>query len=261
MSNPTIPIWIDSPTNIQTNEQALELLKQKNDLKFWTDQGALKVTEERWKEAQKFERTGWLETWAHAASDRQAEHSEAFEHYRTLPYDLGDMLEIGCGPFTQSFTILDGHTARSVTLQDPLIYDYRLFHPNCTYKDNAFRGRILNLLAGPAEGLWLKEVFDTIVCINVLEHVQDVKLVMDNIYDALKPNGILIFGERDHDDYDPNRLYDIGHPIRMKSNVILNYAERFHVLYNYDRKSHHHYFIGQKWNITQPTLSSQNTSE
>ena len=133
MSNPTIPIWIDSPTNIQTNEQALELLKQKNDLEFWTDQGAVKVSNERWLEAQKFEKKGWMETWAHAQSDRQPEHFELFSGYRTLPHNLGHVLEVGCGPFTQLFTILDAHTANHVTLQDPLIFDY-IKHPHCTYK-------------------------------------------------------------------------------------------------------------------------------
>jgi len=38
--------------------------------------------------------------------------------------------------------------------------------------------------------------FDTLLCINVIEHVWDAYEVLSNMYDALKPGGILIYHDR-----------------------------------------------------------------
>jgi SAM-dependent methyltransferase len=230
MSNPTIPIWIGSPTDIRAGDDALAALRGRNDRQFWNERdGQITVSRERWQDAQIFERQGWMVDWAAAASDRHDEHQSLFNDYRDVPRDLGRVLEVGCGPFTQLRSIFPGRTAESVTLQDPLIGSY-LGHYACPYKGGLFMGRSVKLLDCPAEDLCPMHASDTIICINVLEHVRDARKTLDNLFGCLVEGGTLVFAERDHDDYHPDRLFDIGHPVRLRSLVLVDFMDRFESL-------------------------------
>lgn len=74
-----------------------------------------------------------------AQSDRNQEHEIGFNYYADVPLNLGNVLEVGCGPFTQLITILNNRAAKSITLLDPLLNSY-LSLPNCTYKDKRLLG-------------------------------------------------------------------------------------------------------------------------
>jgi len=244
-------IWINSPSNILEGNQADEMLRQINDKAYWNNEtGAIEVSKERWEQAQKFERDGWFNEWAGACSDRNHEHSTIFNNYKDLPNGLGMMLEIGCGLFTQTSTILQGRTANTIFLQDPLIHQY-LIHPHCNYKaESGTTGTLCGFpavfIGGMAENCIIKNLISTAICINVIEHVMSAQKVLDVLFDSLKTGGLIVFGERTYDTgYDPDKHYDIGHPVRIKSSVILNFKKRFTVLHDYSNEQRQ-YFIGQK---------------
>lgn len=221
------PIWIGSPTDVRTNGAALAALAEVNDCRFAVGNEILKVSPERWEFAQKFEHATWMEQCLHAQSDRNDEHKTNFGNYETLPDRLGRVLEVGCGPFTQLKTILscrDRHTDK-VTLADPLLNDY-LKHPNCTY-----RAWVVDKLAIRAEDLDDDKRFDTIVCINVLEHVLDAVSVLAKLSRLLVPGGHLVFHEKSWN-VDLTRLYDVGHPIRVSEKTLAGFFGGFNELYH-----------------------------
>lgn len=96
----------------------------------------------------------------------------------------GDILEIGCGigNFTKSLTKYGKVTAIDI---------------NNDYIEQAKKkvGGYARIGFGDIEKgnyFFKGRVFDTIVCINVLEHIKDDVMALQNIYKLLKPNGILI---------------------------------------------------------------------
>ena len=223
------PIWIGSPTDVRFNAAALEALAKHNDARLSKDgREILVVPEERWRQAQAFERTTWMEACRHAQSDRNSEHTKGFGYYRHLPFDLGDILEIGCGPFTQVLGMFaaDGglRQCKSITLLDPLLNDY-LEHPNCTYK-----ALLVHKLAMAAEDLDDTLRFDTVVCVNVLEHVKDAWSVLNKIKTVTKPGGTVVFHEKSWD-VDLTKLYDVGHPIRLSEATVQDFLSGFDMLY------------------------------
>lgn len=224
-------IWIGSPTDVRYKKDATAALATTNDSKYWDDEnGIITVDHDRWKKAQQFESTGWLTQWRDANSDRNDEHKRGFNNYDSVPKDLGDVIEIGCGPFTQLKTIQQNRTIKSVTLLDPLLDKYCQL-PNCTYKDNHFMNLPTTLICCQAEQLRPIGKFDAAICINVLEHVQDVPKVLIALHQCLRPKGILIFGERVYDGLNIKDVYDIGHPIRMKEIVVTNFLQQFQKLF------------------------------
>jgi len=233
------PIWIGSPVDVRRGQDATDALRAESDAKYWNDtNGIVKVDDERWKKAQAYELATWLQHARDASSDRDTEHAALFNDYHVLPDNLGDILEVGCGPFTQTrFILSKGHTARSITLADPLIEHYK-HHPNCAYWNLRPSPRLVPL---PAENLRRLEEFDTIICINVLEHVRDVAAVLRNIKLALRPGGLIIMGERTYDDLNIDNLYDVGHPIRVKSVVLNEFKSGMEILYENDG-----YFIAKR---------------
>jgi SAM-dependent methyltransferase len=222
------PIWVGSPIDVRHGDKAREALAENNDKKYWQeDTGITQVDEQRWLQAQRYEFDTWMRHGLSNSSDRHDEHLQIFDNYRVLPQKLGDLLEIGCGPFTQTKTIIQGHDVQSITLLDPLLEHYKK-HPHCSY------GRLSpspTLLAKPAEQLDAEAQFDTIICINVLEHVQDANKVLANIRRAARLGTIFIMGERTYDDLDVGQIYDIGHPIRIKSAVLDEFKRGLSILF------------------------------
>lgn len=244
-------IWIGSPTDVRQGKAAGEALTQINDSQYWDDeQGIVKVSEARWQQAQKFESEGWLTHWRNAVDDRNDEHKRGFNGYIGVPQNLGKVIEIGCGPFTQLKTIQEGRKIETVTLLDPLLEKYMQL-PKCTYKSSSFMGHPTTLQELPAEQLRNIEDFDTAICINVLEHVQDVPTILNALHRCLRPGGILIFGERVYDGLNIKQIYDVGHPIRVKMKVFLEWEKQFRSRYQINPKAgdplrQEHYFIGTK---------------
>lgn len=237
------PIWVGSLDDIRHGEATLAVIKEQSDANRWVDgQGIIQVDRDRWEAAQRFERQGWMKAWATDSDDRSAEHCQLFNNYNVVPSQLESILEVGCGPFTQTRTILSGRTASSVTLQDPLINDY-LHHRHCSYANRLLHHMPVILIPKMLEEYNPQAEFDTVICINVLEHTMDATTCLRHILEALEPNGILIFGERLYDDFDPTRMYCVGHPIRICKQMIEKFKENFHILFERDDNG---YFIGQK---------------
>ena len=133
-----------------------------------------------------------------------------------------------------------GKIPSDIVLCDPLASTY-LKHPNCTYKDGSLNSiKISKIVNIPGEEFTDTD-FDTAVCINVLEHVRDACLVLDNLYNCLKIGGLLVFSDRAWDGLDTSKVYDAGHPIRLKRKVLDAFCDRFQTIYRNDD-----YFIGRK---------------
>lgn len=234
------PIWIGSPIDVRQGQNAIDSLALVNDSHYASGSEIITVPQERWEAAQRYERDIWLKYNRHVSSDRNHEHIKGFANYKAVSSNLGRALEIGCGPFTQIMTILNGRTYDSLTLLDPLLNEY-LDHPNCIYKNDAE----VKFLPIPAELLPESLEFDTIVMINVIEHVQDATKVLKRIKNALAKGGILIFHERSWD-LDLTKVYDVGHPIRISKQTVDSFIAQFTVLYRYEEpgdQSMLHYFI------------------
>jgi SAM-dependent methyltransferase len=244
-------IWIGSPIDILYDDKANEALKHINDNKYWhNDNGIIKVDNDRWQTAQKFESDGWLKYWTAAKSDRNHEHKILFDDYKCIPNNIGNAIEIGCGPFTQLQTICENRNLNSVTLLDPLLDKY-MDHEGCFYKSGKFLEYPTELLCKQAEELDIVNKFDIAICINVLEHVQDAMSVLNNLYKCLKIGGIVVFGERCYDGLDIESVYDVGHPIRVKFKVFDEWCRLFDIMHrcdiNFDDPLNQtFYFIGVK---------------
>ena len=102
--------------------------------------------------------------------------------------------------------------------------------------------------------------FDSLLCINVIEHVWDAYEVLENIYNALKPGGILIY----HDRFYPTPEYgdavlgpgNFYHPIRLTRIVFEHFLKQFDTIYMFEGQTKDQikrqagevgfYFIGKK---------------
>jgi SAM-dependent methyltransferase len=158
--------------------------------------GVAQIPLSLWKIVQKNEFDVWKGSYG--SSDRGGEHIEGFGQYASLPDNLGNYLEIGCGPYTQTQFIIN-HQFKSITLLDPGANNYIKHTPGCTYKNGTLKGKKVDVLSFGGEKLEdekYKEAFDTILAINVVEHVWDAFKFFNNIYNALKPGGIVIYHDR-----------------------------------------------------------------
>ncbi|UJR13233.1 hypothetical protein I4U23_000255 [Adineta vaga] len=224
--------------------------------------GIGEVPVERWKMAVTKERSVW-NTQHH---DRWHDHLAGFHNYEMLPNELGDMVEVGCGPFTQTLSILrlknKQVNIKKLTLWDPNAKDYMKRVKHCSYKNGTLRGFDFiptTIVSAPSEEMNIYiNAFDTILIINVLEHVQNAFQILQNIYNSLRPNGILIFGERWWDYLYVNEKYHVEtiHPIRIKYYVWKWFTDHFEPIY--DERNHRSYlkyghngsyFIGRKSKI------------
>lgn len=245
------PTHIKSAVNISYDSEALKELSKCNDKQYWSDRlGIIKIDESRWSIAQKFEIEGWSRHWSDHVDDRSTEHDGIFNEYKCVDKNLGDVVELGCGPFTQVRHLMSkrGFKVNRLTLVDPLINSYATLS-NCSYKNGSLCGLSVELVNSKAEDFLTftrLESYDTVICINVLEHVQDVQKIFENINKMLIPGGTLILGERTYNNLDIDMLYDIGHPIRIKSVVIDDLIKNYDVLYRSKIKDHDGYVIARK---------------
>ena len=218
---------------------------------------ALSVDEARWRRAQEWEleywrqeqkRSGWkriayaaLEPLLLATGSRRATGDdwnlwwrEQFDGYAFLPHELGDYIELGCGPYTNTRLILEGRSAKRVVCSDPLAGEYVTFRNRWLARAHA-SGRI-ELDTHSIEDLeFPPHSFDTVVLINVLDHVRDARRCMEVTSQLLRPSGILIFGQ---DLADPGSFgnpdyawFEEGHPIRPTESDIVHWLGAFEPLF------------------------------
>eukprot|EP00005_Dracoamoeba_jomungandri_P002275 CAMPEP_0174260976 /NCGR_PEP_ID=MMETSP0439-20130205/11136_1 /TAXON_ID=0 /ORGANISM="Stereomyxa ramosa, Strain Chinc5" /LENGTH=327 /DNA_ID=CAMNT_0015345369 /DNA_START=352 /DNA_END=1337 /DNA_ORIENTATION=- len=207
-----------------------------------------------WKRAQIAESNYWKND--HSGSDRGFEHVGAFLSYKCLPLYLGKVVEIGSGPWGQFREILRANPnveVTSYTPWDPNAHEY-LNNPSCSYRDGLHLIPLKNTPDGPnyqsgeeyfkfpvvmrgKRGEDIKDKYheyDTLVVINVVEHVLNAFEFYNGLFHAIKPGGILIF----HDRFFPDPVSancvlgtNTLHPIRLKREVIDHFLSGFDILF------------------------------
>lgn len=238
----------------------------RDDICFYTKlAGVFAVSKPRWNFAQEAEKTLWLKT--KDTNDRTEEHMHDFDEYKKVAPDgsnLGVLLEIGCGPWSQSYPMIQKRNYKfdKYILLDPGIIDYsriktsilnKKIHPIPIY------------IKSPGEDIsFIENTIDTLVMINVLEHVENSIKLLRVVYNALKPGGKIIFNDRwwDREGKPGNKrkLMDLDvlyHPIRLHKKIFDLFLSGFDEIYRIDnskswaftkdnRNYEGTYFIGKK---------------
>ncbi len=105
------------------------------------------------------------------------------------PYLHGSILEVGSGTGTYSRNLVEDFPHSSIVLSD-LDQGYVANLTN-TLGNERVSARVLDL-GEPAHFADLKNRFDTIIALNVLEHVLDDKRALANVHESLKEGGTAI---------------------------------------------------------------------
>jgi ubiquinone/menaquinone biosynthesis C-methylase UbiE len=159
---------------------------------------------------------------------------EQFENYRRLPKSVERVLETGCGPYTNIRLISKNCKIKEIYCCDPLIDVYKGFKLTWL-STQVSKGRI-NISNDKCENLKFDDTyFDLLVCINVLDHVQNAKKCLKEVNRVIKQGGFIVFGQDLSNDEDlQNRevIDDVGHPIKIHHttlDIILDSAYGCHL--------------------------------
>ena len=216
--------------------------------------GVAQIPLSYWKKTMDNEVGAWK--YAEGVDDRGVQHKQAFNSYADVPQRLGNYIEIGAGPYTQTQFIRDKLFDR-ITFLDPAASEYQKYTKNCQYKNGTFFGRRVKIINGAAENLHMDPSFgkyDSLMSINVIEHVHDAYRVLSNVYKTLKRNGLIIY----HDRYfrtPPSGDGILGggnrfHPIRLTKSVFDHFLSKFEKIFlniiEDDSNYGSIYFIGRK---------------
>jgi SAM-dependent methyltransferase len=261
-------LFIDKEINVYYSDRAEQLLKEKNDIKYYNEEfeGIHKVDLDRWEDAQFYEKKTWMKNNVLSSDDRNSDHLVRFNYYRELQEyfvekSLNDfnLIELGCGPFTNVRLLLNklkDFDFKKISLLDPLATEY-LSHPNCFYKDKKIYGKEIGLYNIAIEQFKTEEKYDIVLITNVLEHCYDIDMIFDKILSLLNKDGILIFSDVYFTGLAAKEMaesiYDAGHPLRLsekKMNLFLNnfiplFSKDYQCLYEQSWRNDK-YFIGVK---------------
>lgn len=232
-------VFVASPVEIYHGAEADCRLAQTNDSRFATPRGILRVDAARWRQAQQYERDTWMVFNLETTTDRNEAHSAGFGGYAALPSDLGDYIELGCGPFTNTRFIIQGRTLSSLTLLDPLILDYER-HPHCSYPGWFLQGIPVLAIPTTIEAWQPERAYHTVVMTNVLPHCYDAEMIFETVRRVLAPGGWLVFHE-DPPVLEPLARYDVGHPLVVPAPVVAAFLKDFEPVHQ-----NGNYFIGRK---------------
>jgi SAM-dependent methyltransferase len=193
-----------------------------------------RVNTERWLEAQRWElsvweaaqrRTGWrrlavpvLRPLLTAIGSRRLEGddwnywwAEQFDDYSFLPHEVGDFIELGCGPYTNTRLIIRDRKIHRIVCSDPLVKSYVQFKHS--WLARAYHKGLVLVDDFPLEETpYAPGTFDVVVLINVLDHVYDFDLCMRNAIGLVRPTGYFLIGQ-DLTDPHEHQTEDVGHPI------------------------------------------------
>ena len=220
-----------------------------------TTSSSKRVSSERWKQAQDWElvlwesierKKGWkLPIWivlrpffrllglpGGARDDYNYWWEEQFGYYRYLPARIGNYIELGCGPYTNTRLILKDREADYIFLNDPLIRNYvRYKH---TWLAERYRAGDVCIDPHPAEDIpFADESFDVVVMINVLDHVRDVDLCLHNATRITKKGGVFLLGQDLTNQEDILKYpHDVGHPIHLHLDDLIPHLKDFSPIYH-----------------------------
>jgi SAM-dependent methyltransferase len=149
-----------------------------------------------------------------------------------------DVIEVGCGPYGRNIRKISTLiTYENLHVLDPLLDKY------CKNKKSGIHNFIttnnVKTYSFGLEKLSVENSFDLIICNNVLDHCYDADLCLENMYNALRPNGILIFGNDTKDINDAAIARDTMHPLMIEIDYIKNYSSKYKILFEkfIDRKN------------------------
>jgi SAM-dependent methyltransferase len=206
----------------------------------------LRVNSDRWRAAQEFE-LHFAQGTVSTGDDYNLWWYEAFNRYEMLKgKHFSNVIEVGCGPHTNIRLILPLIHFQHLWLEDPLIHEYlkmkkerRIlrflrFRSSSTVASLA-RHYPVTLLSEKLEDLSLPDrSVDLCLCINVLDHVQDVEQCFIQMRRIMK-NGVLVIAQDLSNEEDrencPESWSDIGHPIKMDSKFLDSQLSGFAPLY------------------------------
>jgi SAM-dependent methyltransferase len=240
------------------------------------------VSEERWQEAQHWEEAHWIsaqnarakygKNWIwrilHAArlvekyrgDDWNLWWKTQFQDFKFLPDQVDNAIEVGCGPYTNIRHIVPTCRPKHFFLSDPLIKTYVNF--KLAFTADAYRKAFCILDDHPLEEIPYRDnYFDLVVMINVLDHVRDASLCMENLIRITKPGGWVVVGQDLTNEEDLDVLSRdsglVGHPVKISYEWFAPYfATGFNpainkvLSRNEGREPEHHYgtmvFAGSK---------------
>lgn len=215
-----------------------------------------KVDNDRWKQAQKFE-LKFAQQMIESDDDWNQWWNDKFERYEVLKKrHFNNVLEVGCGPHTNIRYILPKITFGKIWLEDPLIQyyvTYNLNKPNSLINvvSKKLKGENINYILKLVSDLNIKvdlssskledlpykdRQMDLVVCVNVLDHVNDYEQCMQEIFRVLNNDGLLILGQDLSNQEDlmhcPESYADIGHPIKVDHLLIeQTFAGKYHKIF------------------------------
>lgn len=204
-----------------------------------------------WKAAQQAEGDLWRQVggWNTGkigdSNDRAVEHWKAYDNFYCLQNqaNLGDVIEVGAGPWTQLKGLLHVRSdlvVNSFTVWEPGASRYMKEVSSCAYKDGKLVKwdssgyhpfPVVIQSEGGEKLIDFEKAFDTVITMNVLEHVQDAFEYLTGIYKILKQGGTLIMHERYYND---QTILDGDnyHPIRIKKYVLDKLLSGFQIIFN-----------------------------
>jgi len=124
-------------------------------------------------------------------SMNQAEFYNKWTLKKFEKYLKGDILEVGCGIGNFTSTLAKYEQVTAIDIDQSLIDRFK--------KDKNFRVTVGYGDIEKGRYFFKDKVFDTVVCLNVLEHINDDIEALQNMYELLKKNGKLILLAPIHD--------------------------------------------------------------
>jgi len=117
-----------------------------------------------------------------------------FKGYRALPKYLEKALEVGCGPYTNIRLISKRCKIREVHCADPLIDTYISY--KLTWLSVQFGRNRIRISSDKCESIKSGDnYYDLVICINVLDHVEDAEQCLKEMARVIKPGGYIVLGQ------------------------------------------------------------------
>ncbi len=110
------------------------------------------------------------------------------------PFIKGDILEVGSGLGTFSRRIIQDFLDKAEKIMLSDIDPRYLKNLESTFQNQKVKVRKIDLAKAEdfTQLIETGQKFETIICLNVLEHVKDDVLALDNLHKVLRPNGQII---------------------------------------------------------------------
>lgn len=184
---------------------------------------------------------------------------DQFDGYKVLPKSFNKALEVGSGPYTNMRLLSKIVEVKDMYFTDPLMHIYKAFR--LTWLSKMFEAGKVHAMTGKAEKIEFPDAtFDMVVCNNVLDHVENAEMCLNEMSRVLAPGGYFIFGQELTNAEDlkvSSWKNDVGHPIKLHEifldKVFANvYDSKFKRILTREqsRIPHHNYgtyiYIGKK---------------